>query len=484
MEDTHPPTGTADVTGLGGAVRGIGNVGVSAGDVGGGVYRAIVSVDGQEVARQVLDGDGGRCGDVEDGNGDAYEFAAPRPCPLSAAGIVALDTRGLLDGEHQLRVDVEDAAGNTTQLHAGPFTTRNGPIATAAPQIAGGDGVMVGDVLSGVDGAWDGNPGQVLLRWLRCESDGAACAPIAGAVGGHYAVTPFDAGRRLVLEALASNANGDGSARSQPTSVVAQRPGGGDPPAGPGGPEAPGGGAVQPAGSGVGGVDGLRNPVADQGGSSPNGDGASAAARLTLRLRLAGGGSANRVRGPRSRRWTTTGRLLDPQGRGIADARVTLVARVGGGRWKAVGVVRTGRDGRFSRRLAAGPNRQLRATYFPFADSRSFRSSNVVAIEALAPLTIRADRGHVPGGGTVALSGRVGGRPIPRGGLLVALQGHQSGWGWRTFATVRTNRTGAWKARYRFRSRAGRFAFRAVVPRQARYPYAASTSPAATVRVG
>jgi hypothetical protein len=490
ISDSQTPSGNVDVSGLATVVRGTVGVGVSASDVGGGVYRAIVSVDGAEVAREVLDGNGGRCGDVEPGNGDAYEFATPQPCALSAAGEVALDTSGLLDGQHQLRVEVEDAAGNVTLLHEGAFTSRNGPTATVAPRISGGDGTRVGDVLIALEGSWDGDPDRVTLQWLRCDAAGAGCRAVSGAIGGIYAVTPVDAGGRVVLEEIAENANGEGSVRSEPTTIVApkddERDPTPDPPVDGGrrdGDPAPGGDAppVTPA---AGGVDGLRNPVAGQGGNAPNGDGASAQARLTLRVRLAGGGTATRARGRHARRWTVTGRLLAPDGSAISDARVNLVTRVGAGRWKAGAVVRTGTDGRFARTLAAGPSRQVRATYFPFADSRSFRSSNLVGIESLAPLTIRADRGRVAGGGTVRLAGRAGGARIPRGGLLVALQGHQTGWGWRTFRTVRTNAAGTWKSSYRFRSRAGRFAFRAVVPRQAGYPFAASTSTAVSVRVG
>lgn len=490
IDDAHAPTGNADVGALTGPVRGSAAIGVSASDVGGGVYRAVVSVDGQVLVRTVLDSNGGACGDVEPGNGDAYEFAVPRPCPLDASGDVTLDTRGLVDGQHQLRVEVEDAAGNATLLHEGAFTTRNAPVATAVPSISAGTAPRVGDVLLGLGGSWDGALGEPALRWLRCDAAGDGCAAISGAIGGIYAVTPADLGGRLVLEERTGNANGEGMARSQPTAVVAEKlagptdpepnpQGGGTPPPDP---PAPGG-----RGGGTGGVDGLHNPVADQGGRSPNGEGASGQAKLTLRLRLDGGGTATRARGRHSRRWTVTGRLVDPAGRPIADARVNLVGRIGAGRWKADGVVRTGADGRFSRTLAAGPSRQLRATYFPFADSRSFRSSGVVAIESLAPLTIRADRTRVAGGGAVALSGRAGragGARIPRGGLLIALQGHQAGYGWRTFRTVRTNAAGRWKASYRFRSRAGRFAFRAVVPRQNGYPFAATTSAAVTVRVG
>ena len=501
--DSAAPSGWADASSLGEAVRGMGSVGYSAADEGGGVYRAIVSIDGVEVRREIVDGNGGRCRDVEPGSGGAYEFASPRPCALSASGAVAFDTRGMADGQHRLRLEVEDAGGNATVLHDGLFTTHNGPIATAGPRIDGE--ARVGSALRAVGGAWDGEPASVELRWLRCDGAGEGCEPIAGAIGDAYTPTAADAGRRIVVEAVARNAAGVGSDRSAPTAVVAPASDGGDGNGGgaPGG-NGTGGGAGGPgtggpgeggagaggAGAGdkqggAGGVGGLQNPLADQGGHAANGSGASAQARLSLRVRLARGGAAASARGRSSRRWTVVGRLADPSGRAIGQARVTLAARVVGRRWKAGKIVRTGADGRFAATLAAGPSRQLRATYFPFADSRRFRASNVVTIESLAPLTIRADRSRLGSRRVVTLAGRAGGvRPRRAGGLLVTLQGHQRGWGWRTFRTVRTNRRGAWRTRYRFRSSSGRFAFRAIVPRQAGYPYATTTSPAVAVRVG
>ncbi|MBB4662527.1 hypothetical protein [Conexibacter arvalis] len=446
-----------------------------------------MSVDGEEVRREVVDSNGGACRDVEPGNDDPYEFAAPQPCPVSASGSFGFDTRGLRDGEHRLKVEVEDVAGNVALLHEGPFTSHNGPIATAVPQVGGE--ARVGRMLTATTGAWDGAPTAVSVRWLRCDAGGEACAAIAGAGGTVYTLTSADVGHRVVAEAVAENPNGSGSGRSTPTAVVVAeeeppgpKPGdgrqGGDPT-----PTPPAGGPSA-GGPSPGGVDGLRNPIAEQGGHAPNGDGASAQARVTLRVRLAGGGTATRARGRHARRWTITGRVTDAAGRGIADARLNLVARILNRRWKASGLVRTGDDGRFSHTLKAGPSRQVRVTYYPFADSRAFRASNVVLIESLAPLTVRVNRTRVAGGGTVSIAGRVAGAPIPRGGLLVTLQGHQKGWGWRTFRTVRTTRSGRWKTRYSFRSRSGRFAFRAIVPRQAGYPFASTTSTAVTVRVG
>jgi len=104
-------------------------------------------------------------------------------------------------------------------------------------------------------------------------------------------------------------------------------------------------------------------------------------------------------------------------------------------------------------------------------------------MSSASPLTIAVNHAHVSGSRLVVLSGRVDARPIPAAGVLVTLQGYQRGYGWRTFRTVRAARNGHWRARYRFRSSSGRFAFRAIVPRQSGYPFATSNSNAVAVTV-
>jgi hypothetical protein len=99
-----------------------------------------------------------------------------------------------------------------------------------------------------------------------------------------------------------------------------------------------------------------------------------------------------------------------------------------------------------------------------------------VHADVLAALAIHADRRRLSGKRVVRLSGRVNGRPIPRAGLLVTLEGFQHGWGWRAFRTVRTDRHGRWSTRYRFRLSSGRFGFRALVPHQGAFPFATNRS--------
>jgi hypothetical protein len=68
--------------------------------------------------------------------------------------------------------------------------------------------------------------------------------------------------------------------------------------------------------------------------------------------------------------------------------------------------------------------------------------------------------------------------------VLVSLQGHQRGFGWRTFKTVRAKH-GRFKGAYRFvRATPGTAVrFRATVRQQTGYPWAAGRSRPVTVRI-
>jgi hypothetical protein len=445
-------------------VRGSAGLSIHAFDAGGGVYRVALAVDGQEVSRQVLDSAGGTCADVEPANDDPYEFATSQPCPLSVDGTVQLDTTAFDDGQHALSATVEDAAGNATTVFDGTVQTHNAPINAVAPALSGQ--TSVNGTLSADTGQWDGVPTGFDHRWLRCDADGAACAPIAGATGAAYVLTDADAYHRMRVEVTAENGSGAASARSAASAIVAdaagrtslttaQAQGGGTPP---------------------GGIQGIVNPLGQLPGHVANGGNASAHARVQVAFQRADGSSVRRITLRAGKRVAIVGRLTDASGAGIANARVGAAWRIVGRGWVARPGVRTGPDGRFVYVLPAGPSRDVRFTYFAFSDSRAVELSNVVRAQALAPLTIRADHRRISGDRVVRLNGRVGGGPIPRAGLLVTLQGYQAGFGWRTFRTVRTDRRGRWRTSYRFRSTHGRFGFRALVPRQGRFPFASSCS--------
>jgi len=481
LTDDVAPDGFATGGALAGPdpVRGNASLSVHATDSGGGVYRVALAIDGVERSRQVLDDGGGACGDVEPANDDPYEFGTPQPCPLAVDGSVQFDTAALRDGAHTVRATVEDAGGNATVVYDGSIETRNAPVAVSLPPLSGT--ASVGGQLAAAPGEWDGAPTAYDYRWLRCDGDGADCAPVAGATGSTYPLADGDAYHRMRVEVTAANGSGSAVARSTPSAVVADGAGRTSPPS----PGSTDGGSGTGSGTGAGGagstsdpggIQGIVNPLGQLPGHVANGGDASVHARLDVSFQLAAGGTVKRIRIPYGHRATIVGRLTDAAGTGIAGARLGAAWRLPGRAWAARPGVRTDARGRFVYVLSAGPTRDVRFTYYPYSDSRGAELSNVVHADVPAPLVIQASPRRVSGARIVRLSGRVGGGSIPRTGLLVTLEGYQRGWGWRVFRTVRTDRTGRWSTRYRFRLSRGRFGFRALVPRQGAFPYATSRS--------
>jgi hypothetical protein len=111
----------------------------AAADVGGGVYRTVVRVDGKVVAADPV---GGTCADVDPTDADPYEFGAPAPCPASATRGVDFDVLKLPLAEHAVEIDVEDAGGNSTAVY-GPVVLpkANGTVAGGNGTTGGGPGV-------------------------------------------------------------------------------------------------------------------------------------------------------------------------------------------------------------------------------------------------------------------------------------------------------------------------------------------------------
>ena len=87
-------------------------------------------------------------------------------------------------------------------------------------------------------------------------------------------------------------------------------------------------------------------------------------------------------------------------------------------------------------------------------------------------------------GGAVRFSGRLLGGHVPRAGKLVELQA-RVGAGWRTFATVRSDRRGRVRHTRRFApTSAGRtYRIRLRVRREQSYPFETATSRVVAVRV-
>jgi hypothetical protein len=120
VDDPSPPIGglvgsATDAQVWSGVVR----FGLNAADIGGGLYRAVVEVDGVDALAVAL-GDGS-CRDIGP-SAAVNEFAAARPCPLRIdGGSLDVDSARLPQGRHVVRVLVEDAAGNRAVVF-GPLT--------------------------------------------------------------------------------------------------------------------------------------------------------------------------------------------------------------------------------------------------------------------------------------------------------------------------------------------------------------------------
>jgi hypothetical protein len=109
-------------------------------DLGGGVYRALVKVDGK-IAQTVPLGPA-PCTDVNPADGDPYQFNVPVPCPAAVKdAVTSVDVNSLPPGPHGIEIAVEDAAGNQTAV--------TGPIEFPKPNVASGTAAERAAALTG-----------------------------------------------------------------------------------------------------------------------------------------------------------------------------------------------------------------------------------------------------------------------------------------------------------------------------------------------
>lgn len=136
---------------------------------------------------------------------------------------------------------------------------------------------------------------------------------------------------------------------------------------------------------------------------------------------------------------------------------------------------RTDAGGRFALALPARRSTAVRLSFD--GDRGVLASARELGLHVPAPVTIGAARRIVRGGGRTRFHGRVRGGSIPRNGKLMEIQAHFRG-RWRTISTVRSARDGRWRFRYAFRPGAttSRYRLRARVPAEAGYPFAAGAS--------
>ena len=175
------------------------------------------------------------------------------------------------------------------------------------------------------------------------------------------------------------------------------------------------------------------------------------------------------------------GRLVNQAAQGIGDAAIEVQ-----GRSLVTGAsVRTKPDGRFTLTLPRNPpSQKLRLSYRAFSGDSRPASEATLSLKVRAGVRLAVTPRQVRNRQAITFRGRLLGRPIPRAGKLVEVQVLFPG-GWRTFATAKANRNGAFKYRYRFMRTTQPivYKFRVRSRRDGAYPYDTGTSRVVRVRV-
>lgn len=464
LNDFATPTVTEKAGSLlsGATLRGQAEASFQAQEEGPGIYSAWLTVDGKSRPAVLLNSNNGLCTDLGQTSDATRSFSSPTPCAKATSGSLSLNTAELTDGKHTIKLQVDDAAGNTSTAFDGTIVTNNAPESESPPAVTGGGQAQVGTAVGSQPGSWSAPEGAGSItyayQWQSCNSSGEGCQPIAGAQSAGYTPSPADAGHTLRVAVTAADNDGHTTVSSAPSATVAAPAGSLGAQPGPGTRSTPpsspptGGGGPSPARA-------SSSPSA----STPN---VKAVIRLGVRRRI--------TRSFKHRALRIRGRLLDIHHHPIAHTRLSVLQRIGHGRWQLVGHVSSGAKGRFLAHVRPGPSRQIEIAYTD-AGSHGYTATAMLHERVRAGVRLRIRPRRTSRTGTIVLSGRVLGR-LPRSGVIVDLLVHYRG-KWVPFRTPHTNRKGRFKVAYRFQGAVGSFPFRAQVPGgQASFPFATGNS--------
>jgi hypothetical protein len=237
------------------------------------------------------------------------------------------------------------------------------------------------------------------------------------------------------------------------------------------------------------GTGGQAGPAAGQTGAGQaagpqsNGTPASGQASLTAswvaahRARL--GDADTLLTGDFGQAETIAGRLTEPGGQAIAGAKIEIEAResYGGAASAAIGSATTGQQGRFTfHPQKQSASEQLTLTYSPTIGGRPV-ASQAVRLRVRAGVELHVSPGAVSAGGSIRLTGRILGTPIPSAGKQVVLEARSKGSSWLQFLVLRSGRNGRFTGTHHFRLPGPvRYRFRAVCPEEADFPFATGNS--------
>lgn len=184
-----------------------------------------------------------------------------------------------------------------------------------------------------------------------------------------------------------------------------------------------------------------------------------------------------------------SGRLINAAGAGLAGRRLRVASRPSHGALmrRQVETVRTGSHGGFKLALRSGPSRRITVS-FAGEEGLGAARRTALALRVRGGAFLTVSPRSLRTGQSVRLWGRIRtrGAPVPRRGKLVAIQYYESDSRlWRPVLVTRSDHSGRFRARYRFRYVTGtaRIRLRAVALAEERWPYAPGASRPVLVRV-
>jgi hypothetical protein len=135
-------------------------------------------------------------------------------------------TAGDLSSTVRVLVTASNAGGGTAASSAATATVLAlppvAPANTVLPVVSGS--ALEGQTLSASTGTWSGSPTSYAYQWQDCNSSGAHCVNVNGAVASSYELVAADVGHTVRTVVTASNAGGATAASSAASATVATPP--------------------------------------------------------------------------------------------------------------------------------------------------------------------------------------------------------------------------------------------------------------------
>jgi uncharacterized repeat protein (TIGR01451 family) len=167
------------------------------------------------------DGSGNGCSPIAGATAASYTASAGDAGHTLEVTVTATNAGGTataLSASSSVVSSAPPSVGSTPPPNAGAPRAVGAPANTTLPAISGTAGQ--GRELSLSNGSWTNSPTAFSYKWLRCNSAGASCSPVAGATGNKYVPAAADGGHTLRATVTASNVAGGTAATSAKTASV------------------------------------------------------------------------------------------------------------------------------------------------------------------------------------------------------------------------------------------------------------------------